>query len=74
MTVAAEALGTDTFDSDTFYNKITAVRVVEGNTLGFCFEDRTEAVKRWLDRSRAESWTPEMREAARKKTQERGEH
>lgn len=74
MTVAAEALGTDTFDSDAFYNKITAVRVVEGNTLVFCFKDGTEAVKRWSDRSRAEGWTPEMREAARKKTQERGEH
>ena len=74
MTVAAEALGTDTFDSDTFYNKITAVRVAEGNALVFCFNDGTETVKRWSDRSRAESWTPEMREAARKKTQERGEH
>ena len=74
LTVAAEALGTDTFDSDAFYNKITAVRVAEGNTLVFCFKDGTEAVKRWSDRSRAESWTPEMREAARKKTLERGEH
>lgn len=74
MTVAAEALGTDTFDADTFCNEITAVRVVEGNTLVFCFKGGTETVKRWSDRSRAESWTPEMREAARKKTQERGEH
>ena len=73
MTVAAEALGTDTFDADALYNKITAVRVAEGNTLVFCFKDGTETVKRWSDRSRAESWTPEMRDASRKKTLERGE-
>ena len=71
MTVAAEALGTDTFDSDTFYNKITAVRVAEGNTLVFCFKDGTETVKRWQDRSRAESWTDEMKTSAREKTLKR---
>ena len=71
MTVAAEELGTDTFDSDTFYNKITAVRVAEGNTLVFCFKYGTETVKRWSDRSRAKSWTDKMKEAARMKETER---
>ncbi len=71
--VTAEVMGTDAFDAEALHSKITAVRVAEGNTLVFCFNDGTEAVKRWTDRSRAESWTPEMRDAARKKTQERGE-
>ena len=73
IAVTAEVMGTDNFDAEALHNKITDVRVAEGNTLVFCFKDGTEAVKRWADRSRAESWTPEMRDAARKKTLERGE-
>ncbi len=71
--VTAEVMGTDTFDAEAIHSKITAVRVAEGNTLVFCFKNGTEAVKRWADRSRAESWTPEMRDAARKNTLDRGE-
>ena len=56
---------------DALDGKITAVRVEKDNTLVFCFSDGTEAVKRWQDRSRAESWTPEMRAAAAGKTRER---
>ena len=47
---------------------LTAIRAENGNTLVFCWGDGTQAVKRWKDRSRAESWTEEMREAARQKT------
>ena len=47
---------------------LTAIRAENGNTLVFCFKDGTQAVKRWKDRSRAESWTEEMKEAARQKT------
>lgn len=71
--ITDEVMGTDTFDAEALHSKITAVRVAEGNTLVFCFNEGTEAVKRWIDRSRSESWTPEMRDAARKKTLERGE-
>ena len=73
IAVTAEVMGTDNFDAEALHNKITDIRVAEGNTLVFCFKDGTEAVKRWADRSRVESWTPEMRDAARKKTLERGE-
>ena len=52
--------------------KITAVRAENGNRLVFCFRDGTESVKRWQDRSRADSWTEEMRAAAAEKTRERG--
>ena len=47
---------------------LEAIRAENGNTLVFCWGDGTQAVKRWKDRSRAESWTEEMREAARQKT------
>lgn len=60
--------------TDAIASKITAVRVENDNTLVFCLADGTETVKRWQDRSRRESWTPEMRNAARKKEMERRSH
>ena len=62
---AAEVLGLDAFDAKALHNKITAVRAEGNNTLVFLFKDGTQTVKRWADRSRAESWTPEMKAAAR---------
>jgi DNA invertase Pin-like site-specific DNA recombinase len=67
ISVAEEATG----DLDALPGRITAVRVERGNTLVFCFADGKEIVKRWQDRSRAESWTEEMRAAAAEKTRER---
>jgi DNA invertase Pin-like site-specific DNA recombinase len=67
--VTRDALGLDTITADALHNKITAIRVENGNRLVFCFPDGTEAVKTWADRSRAESWTPEMRESARQYAQ-----
>lgn len=64
---AAEALGLDTFDADTLRNKVAIIRVEVGNTLVFRFKDGSERTIHWADRSRRESWTPEMREAARQK-------
>ena len=68
--VAGEVIGsTDAIDS-----KITAVRVENDNTLVFCLTNVEQTVKRWQDRSRRESWTPEMKNAARKKEMERRSH
>jgi DNA invertase Pin-like site-specific DNA recombinase len=64
-TVTRDALGLDEITADALHNKITAIRVENGNRLVFCFPDGTEAVKMWTDRSRTESWTDEMRQAAR---------
>ena len=60
--------------TDAVDSKITAVRVENDNTLVFCLADGTETVKRWQDRSRRESWTLEMKNAARKKEMERMSH
>ena len=54
--------------ADMAISDLTAIQAENGNTLVFCFKDGTQAVKRWKDRSRAESWTEEMKEAARQKT------
>ena len=51
--------------------EITAVTAHNDNTLEFTLADRTVTVKQWQDRSRAASWTPEMRAAAGAKTRER---
>ena len=48
-------------------SRITEIRVEKGNVVVFCMEDGSEIVKRWKDRSRAESWTPEMKEQARQR-------
>ena len=61
-------------DLDTLGSKITAIRVENDNTLVFCHTNGTETVKRWEDRSRGKSWTPEMKEKARQKELERRSH
>jgi len=40
----------------------------------FCVDDGSEIVKRWTDRSRAESWTPEMKEKARQRALQARRH
>lgn len=62
-----EVLGVAHFDSDTVRSKITAIRAENNNVVVFCMDDGSEIVKRWIDRSRAESWTPEMKEQARQR-------
>ena len=52
-------------------SEITAITAHNDNLLEFTLKDGTNAVKRWQDRSRAESWTAEMRRAAGEKTRER---
>ena len=68
---AIEAMGTVGLDEKLFCNEITAVRVLADNVLVFVFQDGHESVKRWQNRSRSESWTQEMREAASRKAAER---
>ena len=51
--------------------EITAVTAHNDNTLEFTLADGTATVKQWQDRSRATSWTPEMRASAGDKTRER---
>ena len=58
----------DSLTADISLDDLTALRAENGNRLVFCFKDGSESVKRWEDRSRAENWSPEMKEAARQKS------
>ena len=71
MDMAAEVMGMASFDADVFLTKITEVRVENGNLLVFLHSDGTQTVKRWADRSRANSWTEEMKDTARIREKER---
>jgi len=51
--------------ADTPIGDLTAIRAEKDNTLVFCFKNGEQTVKRWRDRSRAESWTDAMKETAR---------
>ena len=65
----------ETLDStNALGDKITAIQAEKDNTLVFYFKDGSETVKRWQDRSRAESWTDEMKAAARQKSLERSKY
>ena len=52
-------------------DKITAITAKNNNTLTLTLSDGKSIVKQWQDRSRAESWTPEMRAAVGLKNKER---
>ncbi len=68
--VTAEVLGLAEFDEAVFRRKIDHIVAEKNNTLVFHFRDGTVIPKQWEDRSRAESWTPEMKEKARQKALE----
>ena len=61
-------LDMDSFDEKKFVKLIDHIDACKENTLRFHFTDGNSRDYVWADRSRAESWTPEMRETARKST------
>jgi len=67
IAVTEEVIG----NIETIHDKITAIRAKNDNRLVFCLADGRETVKRWQDRSRAESWTDDMKASAREKTLKR---
>ncbi len=69
--VTADVLGQSDFDENLLRSMISSIRVCNGNVLVFRFYNGSEVTRKWKDRSRSESWTPEMKEAARQKTLER---
>ncbi len=70
-TVTAEVLGRTDFTEEVLRRSLSSILVCGGNRLVFHFRDGSESTRHWKDRSRAESWTPEMKEKARQKTLER---
>ena len=47
------------------------IRVEKNNNLTISYKDGHKETHTWKDRSRAESWTPEMKEAARERARKR---
>ena len=62
MALTLEVLSIDRLSAKSVKNRIT-----ENNVIVFWLDDGSKIVKRWKDRSRAESWTPEMKEQARQR-------
>ena len=50
-----------------FKERIERIDVPEPNNLLFVFKDGRTVERVWRDRSRTESWTPEMKETARQR-------
>ena len=65
--VTAEVLGLEIFDGEVFKERIDRIEVPGANRLIFFFKDGHIEEQTWKDRSRSESWTLEMREAARQR-------
>ena len=69
--VTADVMGQNDSTHEWLCSQIQHISVCNDNTLIFCFKDGSEVTRKWKDRSRSESWTDEMRAAARQKTLER---
>ena len=68
LDACAEALELPSFDEAEFRKQISSIEVTGANTLKFVFIDGAVRIAVWIDRSRSESWTDEMKQAARKKS------
>lgn len=66
--MSAEVLDITTFDELIFSEKVVGITAEDNHILVFHLADGTQVRKKWKYRSRAESWTPEMKEAARQRT------
>ena len=69
--VCAEVLETDEYSAAAFAATVERIDVPEDNRLRFIFKDGRTAERTWADRSRRESWTSEMRQAAAERTRQR---
>lgn len=62
------------YDVIAWHGSVDAIKKIialPGNTIRLIFNDGREIKEQWQDRSRSESWTPEMRQRAREKELER---
>lgn len=64
----AEVMEISVYDSERFRETVSSITVPDDNILVFTFYDGSERTITWQNRSRRESWTPAMREAARAAT------
>jgi len=67
----AEVMRLPVYDPDRFRDTVSTITVPDDGILVFTFHDGSERTIAWQNRSRRESWTPAMREAARVTTERR---
>lgn len=70
--VTSEILGCNEITTELLEENFDHIDALEGNVLRYCFLDGRVVERVWQDRSRRESWTPEMREEARKANLRKG--
>ena len=70
MAAARETLG----HADPRPGDLREVLARDNNTLVFNLGDGTQIITGWIDRSRAESWTADMREAVRQSNYKKREN
>jgi len=63
--VTSDVLGLERFDETFFRDQILKIDVGANNELTYVFSDGTTVTRTWKDRSRRDSWTSEMKAAAR---------
>ncbi len=68
LRAVAEAIGTENFNEPFFSKLINHIEVPAPNALLFVFVDGRRFEYEWKDRSRAESWTDEMKQAAKERS------
>lgn len=56
------------FDEETFAEKVDHITALPGNVLRFTLRSGTELETVWKDHSRRDSWTDEMKAAARERS------
>lgn len=69
--ISADILGVSVLDDQLFGRKIRYITVPKRNELDFHLVDGTKIHRTWDDRSRRNSWTPEMREQAKQRSIEK---
>ncbi|MDD4690376.1 MAG: recombinase family protein, partial [Eubacteriales bacterium] len=62
---AADVLGVDCFDEGEFLQRVDHIEACPNKLLSFVFKGGRTADCYWKDRSRSESWTPQMKDKAR---------
>ena len=67
MALCCDVLGIAEFDERVFTERISGIRVTAPNELLFFLADGHTETRVWKDRSRSDSWTDEMKEAARQR-------
>ncbi|WP_462283082.1 recombinase family protein [Ruminococcus champanellensis] len=67
-----EVLNLDEFDNEVFQDEIEYISVPKPNVLTFIFKTGEKRTVHWLDHSRTEAWTPEMRKKAAEHSKKRG--